>query len=99
MPTVGGLLECATLVGLVNQLPLLDIADVYDQLRESLTLAHADYRSARCRGWRGQADAGKALAEVVDLVALLDVLCDEIDWRRGQFRAGGRAWPLVAPPW
>jgi hypothetical protein len=99
MPTVGGQLEAATLGQWLNVTSLLDIADVYDQLRESLTLAHADYRSARCRGWRGQADAGKALAEVVDLVALLDVIADEIEWRRGQFRAGGRAWPLVAPPW
>jgi hypothetical protein len=99
MPTVGGQLECVTLAGWVNQIPLLDVADLYDTLRESLTAAYADYREARCRGWRGLSDAERALAEVTDLVALLDVLCDEIEWRRGQFRAGGRSWPLVAPPW
>ena len=72
-PTLGGQLERVTLEQWTDQASLLDVARLYDVLRESLTLAYQDYRKARRRGWPGAADADKALAEVIDLVALLDV--------------------------
>jgi hypothetical protein len=95
MPTLAGQLECATLAAWTDQAPLLDVARLYDVLREGLTAAYRDYRDARARGWRGQGDAGKALCEVLDLVALLDVCADEFEWRRVQYMATGRLWPLA----
>jgi len=64
--------------------------------RESLSVAYADYRDARRRGWRGDGDASKALAEMADLLALLDVCLDETEWRRGQYMRDSRVWPLTA---
>jgi hypothetical protein len=99
MLTVGGELERDTLAAWAGQVPLLELAGLYDVFRDGLTDAHERYRIARCRGRRGDGDAGEALAEVVDLVALLDVLADEFTYRRGWYLHVGRLWPLGSRLW
>ena len=58
---------------------------------------YQDYRDARRRGWRGDADADNALGEVVDLVALLDVCADEFVWRKLRYWHTNWHRPLAAP--
>jgi hypothetical protein len=86
--------EADTLARWVEHSPVIEAAEVYDQLRESLTAAYADWRDARKRGWRAEADADKALQEIIDLTALLEVIVDTLAYRRGEHLAHGRAWPL-----
>lgn len=88
------LLESETLSIWIDQSPVIDGAELYDQLRESLTMAQQAYREARARGWRGQADADRAAAEVANLTALLAVIVEGFDYRRGLYFARGGSWPL-----
>jgi hypothetical protein len=88
-------LEYETLQAWVDQSPVVEGAELYAELREGLTAAYAEWRKARARGWRGQADADKALAEIVSLSYLLDGVTECLEWRRGQYLATGRAWPLA----
>lgn len=70
-----------------------DLGAFWDTLRDGLTAAQESYRAARWRhDWHG---ADEAMSEVRDLTGLLDVLADEMQWRRGQYLASGRLWPLA----
>lgn len=87
-------LEYESLQAWADQSPLVETAELYDQLREGLSDAYAEWRQARSRGWRGQADADKALAEIVNLSYLLDGVAECLEWRRGLYLNTGKAWPL-----
>lgn len=94
MPSVEAQLEADTLIAWVDQAPVIDGAELYDQLRESWAMARQSYQDARARGLRGQLDADKAVAEMADLVALLDVVAEALAYRRGLYLDRNQAWPL-----
>jgi hypothetical protein len=88
-------LEAETLAAWVEQSPVADVAGLYDWLREGLAAEYVAYREARKRGLGGQADADRALSEVLALVALLDAIAETLAYRRGLYLHSGRVWPLV----
>lgn len=87
-------LEAATLGRWTDQSTLDDIAGMRDSLREALNRAQDGYREARSRGWRGQDDADRAAAEMVNLTVLLGVCAEELEWRRTLCIGQGRVWLL-----
>ena len=90
-------LEAATLATWAECSPAIDVGEHYDELREALSRYQADYQAARRRGRAGWADADKAVAEMVAVIALLDVIADALAWRRQVYAARGRPWPLTSP--
>jgi hypothetical protein len=93
--SVEALIEADTLALWADQSPVIDAAELYDQLREGLAGEYRRYREARQRGWRGQADASRSLDEILDLCALLDVIAESLTYRRGLYLNRGRVWPLA----
>lgn len=96
--TVGTLLEAETLTSWVGQSSVTDAAGLYDWLRAGLLAEYQAYRAARTRGQDGKADADRALAEVISVTVLLDVISEELSYRRQLvYLPSGRRWPLARP--
>ena len=93
--SVEAMMAAETLSLWVEHSSVTDAAELYDELRASLAAEYGRWRSARRRGWRGQADAVAALAEILDLTVLLDSIVEALTYRRGLYLSRGRAWPLV----
>lgn len=86
------LLEQDTLDRWADQSPVPDLGAIYDQLREGLTAAQESCHDARFR--HDHQAAAEAVTEITALTGLLDVLAEEMTWRRGQYMTGLRRWPL-----
>lgn len=88
-------LEADQLAVICECAPVVECASIYDGLRDGLTEAQADYQTARRRGVAGQADADKAVGEMIAITELLHVIVDCLAWRRHIYRAHGRLWPIT----
>jgi hypothetical protein len=86
------LLERDTLARWAEQLPAIDVGELYDQLRSGLTDAQAAYQDARFRHDHRAASA--AAGEITDLTGLLAVITEALEWRRGWYLTWRRPWPL-----
>ena len=86
------LLEQDTLSEWAEQLPVIEVAELYDELRAGLTDAQAVYGDARYR--HDHQAAAVAVGEIADLTGLLGVLAEALEWRRGLYLTGRRQWPL-----
>ena len=86
------LLEQSTLAEWAEQLPVLDVGELYDQLRSGVTDAQAEYRAAKYR--HDHQGAAEAVTEMTDLCGLLAVITECLEWRRGLYLTGRHHWPL-----